>query len=106
MIQVIDQCIDGRGLCRIAGAVLQFLSVVEEEPAVVGPEGEPGNCATASSERTAEVVPPGLAKVEAVLQGRSCNCPVARVGGLETQRLVVLRRFEFGVKIGHKKVSL
>src|ERR1700679_1710835 len=107
VIQCIDELIDGRGFCRIAGAVLQLLSVIEEPATVVGAKRESGDCAAASTKRTAEVVPPGLTKVVAVRQGWTCDCSEASVDGLQAQRIAVERlRFEFGVKVGDEKVSL
>ena len=84
LVQRIDQLIAGWCLCGIAWAVLQFLPVVEEEASVVGAEGKSGDGAAASPERTAEVVPPGLAEVEAVLQGGTCDCSVSCVDGLQS----------------------
>src|SRR5437868_7361025 len=86
--------------------MLQLLPIEEEEPSIVGPEAEPGDGAAASSEWTAEVVPPCLAEVEAVGQGGTGDCSVSCVDGLRTQLRAVLRPVEFGVKIGYQKVSL
>ena len=87
-IELVDERVDLGRLCRISWAVLQLLPVVEKEAAVVSAVGESADEAAAAAKRTAEVVPPGLAEVEAIGQRRSRNRPIASVDRLQRQRLV------------------
>src|ERR1700753_533415 len=103
----VDQVVDGGCLRWIAWAVLLLLPVVEEKASVVRAEGKTCYGAAASSERAAEVVPPGLTEVEAVMQGGTSERSVSRVDRLETQCFVVQRlTFELGLKVGHHQMSL
>src|SRR5579883_2145705 len=79
-IQVVDELVDRRSLVGAAWVALRLLTVVEEEPSLMCTDGIAGDGAGAAPERAAEVVPPRLAEVEAVVQRRTGNGACAHVG--------------------------
>src|SRR5947208_8384762 len=87
--------------------MLKLFAGVEEEPTIVGASGEASDKAGAAAKRTAEVVPPCLAEVEAVGERGAGDGSITCVDGLEGEFLVrrgLLRQLE--VKIGHEAARL